>query len=180
MADIICRWRNGTPETVVELVNKLPHQKMRISLFRSKMESLWPKFFRTPYQLACQLGLYCESEDGFYYPRFDHDIYTEEATKYLEHWINRYYIPNPYTGSDGFKDLQCPTYIIKTLYDYVLRNPDCDYSVAYQACFHDKANNNDDIVRNYINRFSKVLSFSKQGKLNKTDVDPPYNIWLYG
>lgn len=172
MADIICRWRNGTPETVVELVNKLPHQKMKVDLFRSKMESLWPNFFRSPYQLACQLGLYCESEDGFYYPRFDQDIDKEEASKYLEHWINRYYIPNPYTGNDGFLDLHCPTYVIKSLYEYVLKNPNCNYSDAYRACFHDKANNNDDIVRNYINRFSKVLSFSKTGKLNKTDIDP--------
>ena len=172
MADIICRWRNGTPETVVELVNKLPHQKMKVDLFRSKMESLWPNFFRSPYQLACQLGLYCESEDGFYYPRFDQDIDKEEANKYLEHWINRYYIPNPYTGNDGFLDLHCPTYVIKSLYEYVLKNPNCNYSDAYRACFHDKANNNDDIVRNYINRFSKVLSFSKTGKLNKTDIDP--------
>lgn len=172
MADIICRWRNGTPETVMELVNKLPHQKMTVDLFRRRMGKIWPNFFRSPYQLACQLGLYCESEDGFYYPRFDHDIDMEEAIGYLEHWINRYYIPNPYTGSNGFIDLHCPTYVIKTLYDYVLRNPDCDYATAYQACFHDKAENNDDIVRNYINRFSKVLSFSKTGKLNKTDADP--------
>ena len=172
MADIICRWRNGTPKTVMELVNKLPHQKMNAVLFRKEMETIWPNFFRAPYQLACQLALYCESEDGFYYPRFDHDIDIKEASAYLEHWINRYYIPNPYTGNDGFLDLPCPTYVIKSLYDYVLNNPNCNYADAYKACFHDDASNNDDIVRNYINRFSKVLSFSKTGKLNKTEVDP--------
>ena len=41
MADLICRWRNGTPKNVVELVNSLPHEKMRVEKFRSIMESKW-------------------------------------------------------------------------------------------------------------------------------------------
>jgi hypothetical protein len=145
---------------------------MKSSKFREMMEKTWPGFFRAPYQLACQLALYCEAEDGYYYPRFEHDIDIEEAQKYLEHWINRYYIPNPYTGDDGFKDLDCPTYVIKTLYDYILSHPNTDYATAYKACFNDEAKNNDDIVRNYINRYSRVLKFSKEGILSKTDVNP--------
>ena len=172
MADIICRWRNGTPRTVVELVNSLPHEVMPISQFRKEMNDKWNgDFFHTPYQLACQLALYCEAEDGMYYPRFDHDIDEAEAHRYLELWINRYYIPNPYVASDGFKDLECPTYLMKSLYDYVSKHPGCDYATAYHACFHDVAKNNDDIVRNYINRFSKVLSFSKDGTLSTTDIN---------
>ena len=66
MADAICRWRNGTPKTVVELVNSLPHEKMPIDAFRNSMSNKWNgDFFRTAYQLACQLALYCESEDGY-------------------------------------------------------------------------------------------------------------------
>ena len=172
MADIICRWRNGTPKTVMELVNSLPHEVMPISQFRNSMKEKWNgEFFHTPYQLACQLALYCEAEDGMYYPRFDHDINETEAHRYLELWINRYYIPNPYVASDGFNDLECPTYLIKTLYDYVCKHPGCDYESAYLDCFHDNAKNNDDIVRNYINRYSKVLSFSKEGKLSTTKTN---------
>lgn len=112
MADIICRWRNGTPKTVMELVNSLPHEVMPISQFRNSMKDKWNgEFFHTPYQLACQLALYCEAEDGMYYPRFDHNIDETEAHRYLELWINRYYIPNPYVASDGFRDLECPTYL---------------------------------------------------------------------
>ena len=145
---------------------------MPIPQFRKEMASKWEgDFFHTPYQLACQLALYCEAEDGKYYPRFDHDIDEAEAHRYLELWINRYYIPNPYVASDGFKDLECPTYLMKTLYDYVLKHPGCDYATAYRECFHDEAKNNDDIVRNYINRFSKVLSFSKDGTLSTTDIN---------
>jgi hypothetical protein len=103
-----------------------------------------------------------------FYPRFDHDITESEALDYLEFWITRYYVPNPYTGKDGFKDLKCPTYVLKSLYDYVVAHPDCNYSEAYKAVFHEAAKNNDDIVRNYINNYSKVLSFSKNGRLNTT------------
>ena len=105
MADLICRWRNGTPKNVVELVNSLPHEKMRVEKFRSIMESKWTDFFTAPYQLACQLGLYCEADDGYYYPRFDHDIEEDEAISYLFHWLPRYYVPNPYVGKEGFQDI---------------------------------------------------------------------------
>ena len=173
MADAICRWRNGTPKTVVELVNSIPHTKMPIDVFRSYMENRWGgDFFRTPYQLACQLGLYCEAEDGYFYPRFDHDIDEKEAEDYLFFWLPRYYVPNPYTRKDGFQSIDCPTYFLKELYEYTRRNPQCTYKEAYESCFHEKAKNNDDIIRNYINSYSRVLSFSRDGVLNITNVNP--------
>ena len=165
MADLICRWRNGTPKNVVELVNSLPHEKMRVEKFRSIMESKWTDFFTAPYQLACQLGLYCEAEDGYYYPRFDHDIEENEAVSYLFHWLPRYYVPNPYVGKEGFKDIACPTYVLKSLFDYTKANPGCDYASAYKAIFKEEAKNNDDIVRNYINRYSQVMEMTKKGEL---------------
>lgn len=64
-----------------------------------------------------------------------------------------------------------PYILIKTLYDYVSKHPGCDYATAYHNCFHDEAKNNDDIVRNYINRYSKVLSFSKEGTLSTTKIN---------
>ena len=173
MADAICRWRNGTPKTVVELANSIPHNRMPVDEFRAFMEDKWNgDFFRTPYQLACQLGLYCEAEDGYYYPRFNHDINEKEAEDYLFFWLPRYYIPNPYTRKDGFQDIDCPTFFLKELYDYTQRHPNCSYKDAYESCFHETAKNNDDIVRNYINSYSQVLSFSKDGLLNITDVNP--------
>ena len=165
MADLICRWRNGTPKNVVELVNSLPHEKMRVEKFRSIMESKWTDFFTAPYQLACQLGLYCEAEDGYYYPRFDHDIEENKAVSYLFHWLPRYYVPNPYVGKEGFKDIACPTYVLKSLFDYTKANPGCDYASAYKAIFKEEAKNNDDIVRNYINRYSQVMEMTKKGEL---------------
>ena len=174
MADIICRWRNGTPRTVVELVNSLPHSIITIDRFRNFMQSsIWGSdFFRTPYQLACQLGLYCESEDGYYYPRFDHDINEEEARDYLEFWITRYYVPNPYVNRDGFNNIDCPTYVLYELYKFAKDNPNCTYKDAYKQIFKEEATNNNDIVKNYINNYSKILEFSPTGLLSITDVNP--------
>ena len=96
MADAICRWRNGTPKTVVELVNSMPHEVLPIDAFRRVMANSvqWGNsFFRTAYQLAVQLALYYESEDGFFYPRFDHQIDEEEADAYLRSWFPKYYVP---------------------------------------------------------------------------------------
>ena len=165
MADIICRWRNGTPQTVVELVNSLPHEKMTIDEFRSIMEKRWEGFFRTAYQLACQLALYCECEDGYYYPRFDHNITESEARSWLLNWLPKYYVPNPYTKKDGFNDIECPTFVLKALYDYVREHGVCSYALALKNVFHEETRNNDDIIKNYINNYSRVLSFSKYGNL---------------
>lgn len=169
MADLICRWRNGTAKTVVELANTLPHEKMSVDQFREKMKLCYGgDFFRTPYQLACQLALYCEAEDGFYYPRFDHDINEAEAEEYLKFWIARYFVPNPYVRKDGFQNIECPTYFLKSLCDYVKKHPSCEYKDAYYESFGETAKNNDDIIRNYINNYSKVLNFSKDGILSLT------------
>lgn len=174
MADIICRWRNGTPKTVVELVNALPHEIMPCEKFREFMEHsiFGNEFFHTPYQLACQLALYCEAEDGMYYPRFTHDITLEEAQEYLEQWFPKYYIPNPYVRSDGFNEIECPTYVVYSLYKYACEHPKCTYAEAYKAVFHEEATNNNDIVKNYINRYSKVLQYEANGTLSITEANP--------
>lgn len=173
MADIICRWRNGKPKTVMELVNSLPHESMPNAQFREYMQSKWGgDFFRTAYQLACQLALYYESQDGFYHPRFTHDITEEEALKYLEYWLPRYYVPNPYVRGDGFNDIECPTYVLYSLYHYAMTHPKCKYVDAYKAVFHEEATNNYDIVKNYINRYSKVLQFEADGTLSITGANP--------
>ena len=102
---------------------------------------------------------------AFFYPRFDHDINEDEAKAYLYHWLPRYYVPNPYVGKDGFKDIVCPTFVLKSLFDYTKNNPGTDYATAYKAIFKEEAKNNDDIVRNYINRYSQVMEMTNKGEL---------------
>lgn len=174
MADLICRWRNGTPQNVVEVVNSMPHHEMPEWQFKDYMlKSVWGKgFARTVYQFASQLALYYISDDGIYHPRFNHDINALEAKDYMERWLPRYYIPNPYVSSDGFNKIDCPTFFLKKLYDYTVKHPNCSYAEAYKECFHETAKNNDDIIRNYINSYSKVLLFQKDGTLSITNVNP--------
>lgn len=174
MADLICRWRNGTPKNVMEVVNSMPHHEMPEWQFKDFMnKSVWGNSFsRTVYQFASQLALYYISDDGVYHPRFDHDINELEAKDYMERWLPRYYIPNPYVSSDGFNKIDCPTLFLKSLYDYAVNHSDCTYEEAYKACFQEIAKNNDDIIRNYINSYAKVLIFQKNGRLSITDVDP--------
>lgn len=158
----------------MEVVNSMPHHEMpewQFKIFMNK--SVWGNSFsRTVYQFASQLALYYISDDGVYHPRFAHDINEQEAKDYMERWLPRYYIPNPYVSSDGFNKIDCPTLFLKSLYDYVSKHPNCTYSEAYYECFHETAKNNDDIIRNYINNYSKVLIFHKGGMLSKTDVNP--------
>ena len=75
----------------------------------------------TPYQLAAQLGLYAVV-DGTYYPRFKIDIDDEEATRYLENVVTKYYVPNPYTKR-GFTNLDKPILLEKSIVEYLEKYP---------------------------------------------------------
>jgi hypothetical protein len=57
MADPICRWRNPYIATVVELIELLPKEELSQERAREIVINTFADFFRTPYQLACQLGL---------------------------------------------------------------------------------------------------------------------------
>ena len=167
MADVICRWRNPYVGTICEFVEKLPHESMPSSEFREIMEERWPGFFRTPYQLACQTGLYYESDDGTYYPRFDHDITEAEANAYMRKWITRYYVPNPYTKS--LKNLESPIPFLASIVGYALQNPDSDdFHEMLEVVFQDHMGNSD-IVANVLNTYSDVIRIDTEGKFSLTD-----------
>lgn len=121
MGDPICKWRSATPRNVVELVSSLPHTEMSEEDFKETIENKWPGFLHTPYQLACQLGLYVVN-NGIYTPRFSHDINETEAKAYLEDIVTRYYVPNPYTPR-GFKNIKKPIVLEKAIVNYIESNP---------------------------------------------------------
>ena len=125
MGDPICKWRAARPHNVVDLVNNiLPHSTMSEEMFRQTVESIMPGFMHTPYQLACQLGLYAVV-DGVYYPRFTRDITDEEALSYLEDIVSKYYVPNPYTPR-GFKKLESPVLLESSIVEYLEKYPGQD------------------------------------------------------
>ena len=151
MADVICRWRNATPKTVCEFVQQLPHEQMSAEDFRLRMGN---EFFRTAYQLACQLGLYLEDKDK-YIPRFTHSITEDEAKEYLEHWIQCYYAPNPFTKS--LKGRSEPVYVVEELVKYLEQhNSSANLKDALTNIFHDPMGNMD-ILTNALNNYSKVI-----------------------
>ena len=151
MADIICRWRNATPKTVCEFVQHLPHEQMSSEDFRLRMGN---DFFHTAYQLACQLGLYLEDQDK-YIPRFTHSITEDEAREYLEHWIQCYYAPNPFTKS--LKGLAEPVFVLEELVKYLEQHDSsANLKDALTNIFHDPMGNMD-IMTNALNNYSKVI-----------------------
>lgn len=151
MADVICRWRNATPKTVCEFVQHLPHEQMSSEDFRLRMGN---DFFHTAYQLACQLGLYLEDQDK-YIPRFTHSITEDEAREYLEHWIQCYYAPNPYTKS--LKGLAEPVFVLEELVKYLEQHDSsANLKDALTNIFHDPMGNMD-IMTNALNNYSKVI-----------------------
>lgn len=122
MGDSICKWRAARPHNVVELVNDiLPHEEMPENDFYDIVDNRMPGFMHTPYQLAAQLGLYAVV-DGTYYPRFKIDIDNEEATRYLENVVTKYYVPNPYTKR-GFTNLDKPILLEKSIVEYLEKYP---------------------------------------------------------
>ena len=163
MADPICRWRNPYVKTIVELVQILPKQIMPSEQFRTIVEKRWPGFLRTAYQLACQTGLYYESDDGVYYPRFDHDIEENEANVYMQNWIRKYYVPNPYTKS--MKSLQQPQPFLASIIGYIYEHPDeKELHSILESVFQEDIGNID-IISNVLNTYTDLMKVDNQGNI---------------
>lgn len=172
MADLICRWRNPYVKTIVELVNVLPHKVMSSDEYRTTIENHWPGFLRTAYQLACQVGLYYESDDGIYYPRFDHDIDESEAFTYMQRWIRRYYVPNPYTKS--IKNLQTPKPFLASIIEYIYEHPeDRNLDSILKNVFQEEVHNKD-IISNVLNTYTDLITVDDNANVELSDKAKDY------
>lgn len=153
MPDPICRWRNPYLQTVIELIQLLPKEELSKERAREIVERDSPDFYRTPYQLACQLGLYHET-DGRYFPKFTFVPTEEDVYKYLTNWIIHYCIPNPYTrGFDGIQPFSIHSKICRRLYES--RNS-IDWEIAKHDIFQQDIGNSDILV-NSINTYSPII-----------------------
>ena len=168
MADILCRWQNFISKHVMEAVNALPHQKIPQKEFREivkKSDLRFYKNFGASSQWASQLALYCELNDGYYYPRFNHDITEEDAENYLKNWIKLYYIPNPFNKVGTFEKLSQPVCVLDSLYAYARMHQNCNYKEACKECFFEEDFGNLDILKNVINRYSDILEINDADQL---------------
>ena len=164
MGDIICKWRVASVDTIVELVKELPKKIMSEADFRFAMDasSYGKSFNRTVYQFACQLGLYY-IDNNCYIPRFNSDIDEATARHYLEQWVWRYYVPNPYSKSYARNAI--PRFFLKSIVEYHEKYPNDDIFRTCQNIWGEECGN----IRTFkaaINGFSKAVLIDKDNKIS--------------
>jgi hypothetical protein len=156
-SDPICKWRTASVDTVIELVNTLPKTRLPRDRFRDHMSKFYNgAFFRTPYQLALQLGLYYE-DNNEYIPRFDHDITREEANAYMHKWIQRYYVPNPFTKK-GFVNVRPSINLLYGLVDYLENHPNKPNLATAGAALFGGEMGNIGCVKFILNEYSNIIT----------------------
>lgn len=155
-SDPICKWRAVSVDNLIELVSWLPKKAMKKESFRDYMFRNHDfDFFHTAYQLACQMALYYESEDGVFYPRFDHDPTRVEAEQYLHKWMERYYVPNPYTKR-GFINVP-PMHLLYALVQYIEDYPTKPNLATAGAALFGGEMGNITSVKTMLNSFAEIL-----------------------
>lgn len=158
MADPICRWRNSTVKQVCEFSQILPMRVMSKIDAHKLIDDFWFRwdggnnFFKTPYQLAKQMGLYYE-DDFKYYPKLKAILSLTQSEIYLKNWVKKYYVPNPYTSSMSSNGK--PKIINSFLFDLISKNGPLDWNQAKDLLFGEEIGN-DDILCNLLNSFSDI------------------------
>ncbi|MGJ8684731.1 MAG: HNH endonuclease [Nonlabens sp.] len=160
MADPICRWRNPYLDNVIELISYLPKTELPKAVAREFInEKFGGNFFHTPYQLACQLGLYHENDHSFF-PKFRHSPSKEEVSNYLINWLKHYCVPNPYTKR-GFKNVtpfSIHAELCKKLHT-LQRTIEWD---EIEIELFGEIIGNFDILKNSINEYSNVIKIEQK------------------
>lgn len=141
--------------TVVELINILPKEELTQEQAREIVINRSPyDFYRTPYQLACQLGLYQENS-GRYFPKFTFTPTETDVIRYLTNWIIHYTVPNPYTrGFDNLRPFSIHSEICSLL--MAAQRP-VQWDTIMAQIFH-QATGNNDILVNSLNNYSPIIS----------------------
>lgn len=170
-SNILCRVSNPTPEMVCRYVKRLPKNEMPEPQFRSIMGSSW---FANEHQAPEQWGLYYI--DGVtYHPRFSRDITEKEARRYLNGWMKRLIVINPYTKFKVVND----NGLVKSIVQQLESNPDVhDLKTIMKEIIG--ANENfivNDILANTLNYYSGVLTVTtvdKDNELFNVSLKPNY------
>ncbi len=174
-SDPICKWRTASIDTVIELVEVLPKSRMKKDTFREYMsDSYNGAFFRTPYQLALQLGLYYEDK-GEYIPRFDHNISRDEAMAYMYKWMKLYYVPNPFTKK-GFINIVPSINLLNGFADYLENHPTKPNLATAGAALFGGEMGNIGCVKYILNEYSNIIEVDEDDNMkllsiNYGDVD---------
>lgn len=160
-SNILCRVSNPTPEMVCRYVKRLPKDEIPESQFRSIMGSSW---FANEHQAPEQWGLYY-IDGNTYHPRFSRVITIKEARQYLNGWMKRLIVINPYTNFKVAND----NGLVKSIVQQLENNPDVhDLKTIMRAIIG--ANEDfivNDILANTLNNYSGVLTVTAVDKDNE-------------
>ncbi|WP_210487259.1 AAA family ATPase [Rufibacter aurantiacus] len=188
----IATWRNVTIDNFNFFIEVLPKQKMSWKNAKEAILKNWEntthwkdkkhpitttpnKEWNTAYQLATQLGLYYVDKDT-YYPRFTDDPTITEKVQYIRNWLNKYFLPNPYT--EGFKHFEDQPLLVHSRYCSLflenngsVRKEPIDWKEATERVFEGKVGR-DDILKNAINTWSDILQVEKNNLKLKYNISP--------
>ena len=157
-SNIICRVSNVTPEMVCNYVSRLPKTIMSKKSFRTYMGDKW---FQNEHQAPEQWGLYYVDEE-FYYPRFNHDITIKEAEQYINVWMKRLIVINPYTR---FKSINNNNLVISIVKEIEQDPREHDLKTILQKIVgEEEPLILNEIIVNAINNYSEVLSITTLNK----------------
>lgn len=146
---------------VCRYVKRLPKDEIPESQFRSIMGSSW---FANEHQAPEQWGLYY-IDGNTYHPRFSRVITIKEARQYLNGWMKRLIVINPYTNFKVAND----NGLVKSIVQQLENNPDVhDLKTIMRAIIG--ANEDfivNDILANTLNNYSGVLTVTAVDKDNE-------------
>lgn len=163
-SDPICKWRTASVSTVVELVSLLPKEQLTKERFRLNAQHFYGgAFFRTPYQLALQLGLYYE-DANIYIPRFHKDITQDEALRYMHKWMRLYYVPNPFTRR-GFINVVPSVNLLNGIADYLENHPNKPNLATAGAALFGGEMGNIGCVKFILNEYSNIISVDEDNNM---------------
>lgn len=160
LPNIFLRWRNLSPETLCELVTKLPHHEMSEEDFEKTMQEKFPTFLNNVGQAPRQWGLYY-IKDGRYFPRFRRNISLGEARVYATGFVRNYVIPNPTTDLSA---LDHSINLIQGIVEYMEQHPEVtDLGEVMEGVCKEKVKVND-ILQNTLNNYSGVFRVTGKKK----------------
>lgn len=155
----LVRYRNFNLENFKSLLAVYPDMVGCISWDEAKdiIEGELPRYKRTAYQQACQLGLEDRSKQTFQIQNYLYTFSDNNLIKYLEFWFKTYFAPNPYVKSDDE-----PILLYCQLCEDILNSD--NHSIKFQN-YVDKHfdGQNKDILLNAIKNFAQPVKCSKNG-----------------
>lgn len=166
MADAspICRGKNLTMETVLAFVNAIPTTSLPKEQFYEYGERHLKGWKQTHSQIARQMALYYEDNNGICHPRFTKDVCIEQIIKYTWNWAHQYFVPNPYTPS-----LQNSEYISTNIYAFIkneILKGNTSFNEACNNIFGINLNNIDK-VRVFLTNFTDIIIIEDEMFLNE-------------